>query len=73
VLIDLQVCRFFCSDQACAKTTFAEQVPGLTMSPTGGTCGTTWPKPSNVPSAGTDPACKNRHQTPNLGRQRRAA
>jgi hypothetical protein len=30
VLIDLQVRRFFCGNQACAKTTFAEQVPGLT-------------------------------------------
>ena len=30
VLIDLQARRFFCSNQACAKTTFAEQVPGLT-------------------------------------------
>jgi hypothetical protein len=31
VLNDLQVRRFFCSNQACAKTTFAEQVPGLTV------------------------------------------
>ena len=30
VLVDLQVRRFFCSNHACAKTTFAEQVPGLT-------------------------------------------
>ena len=30
VLIDLQVRRFFCGSPACAKTTFAEQVPGLT-------------------------------------------
>ena len=30
VLIDLQVRRFFCGNLACAKTTFAEQVPGLT-------------------------------------------
>jgi hypothetical protein len=30
VLIDLQVRRFFCGNQACGKTTFAEQVPGLT-------------------------------------------
>ena len=30
VLIDLQVRRFFCGNPACAKTTFAEQVPGLT-------------------------------------------
>jgi transposase len=29
VLIDLQVRRFFCGSAACAKTTFAEQVPGL--------------------------------------------
>ena len=28
-------------------------------------CGTTWPKPSNVPSPATAPACKNRHRTPN--------
>jgi hypothetical protein len=31
VLIDLQVRRFLCSNEACAKTTFAEQVPGLTV------------------------------------------
>jgi transposase len=31
VLIDLQVRRFFCGNPACAKTTFAEQVPGLTV------------------------------------------
>jgi len=30
VLIDLQVRRFFCGSPACGKTTFAEQVPGLT-------------------------------------------
>ena len=30
VLIDLQARRFFCKNQACAKATFAEQVPGLT-------------------------------------------
>ena len=30
MLIDLQVRRFFCGNLACAKTTFAEQVPGLT-------------------------------------------
>jgi len=30
VLIDLQARRFFCGNPACAKTTFAEQVPGLT-------------------------------------------
>jgi hypothetical protein len=30
VPIDLQARRFFCGNPACAKTTFAEQVPGLT-------------------------------------------
>jgi transposase len=30
VVIDLQVRRFFCGSPACGKTTFAEQVPGLT-------------------------------------------
>ena len=30
VLIDLQARRFFCGSPACAKATFAEQVPGLT-------------------------------------------
>ena len=30
VLIHLQVRRFFCGNQGCAKVTFAEQVPGLT-------------------------------------------
>jgi len=30
VLIHLQVRRFFCGNPGCAKTTFAEQVPGLT-------------------------------------------
>ena len=30
VLIDLQVRRFFCGNPGCGKTTFAEQVPGLT-------------------------------------------
>jgi hypothetical protein len=30
MLIDPQVRRFFCGNPACAKTTFAEQVPGLT-------------------------------------------
>jgi zinc-finger of transposase IS204/IS1001/IS1096/IS1165 len=29
VLVDLQVRRLFCGSPACAKTTFAEQVPGL--------------------------------------------
>jgi transposase len=31
VLIGLQVRRFFCGNPACGKTTFAEQVPGLTV------------------------------------------
>ena len=31
VVIDLQVRRFFCGNGACAKATFAEQVPGLTV------------------------------------------
>jgi transposase len=30
VLIYLQVRRFFCGNAGCGKTTFAEQVPGLT-------------------------------------------
>jgi len=30
VLIDLGGRRFFCGSDACAKATFAEQVPGLT-------------------------------------------
>ena len=30
MLIDLQARRFFCGSPACAKATFAEQVPGLT-------------------------------------------
>jgi transposase len=30
VVVDLQVRRFFCGNPACAKSTFAEQVPGLT-------------------------------------------
>jgi zinc-finger of transposase IS204/IS1001/IS1096/IS1165 len=30
VLIDLRARRFFCGNDACAKATFAEQVPGLT-------------------------------------------
>ena len=29
-MIHLQVRRFFCRSQTCKKTTFAEQVPGLT-------------------------------------------
>jgi len=31
VLIDLQVRRCFCGNDGCAKMTFAEQVPGLTI------------------------------------------
>ena len=31
VLIGLQVRRFFCGNPGCGKTTFAEQVPGLTV------------------------------------------
>ncbi|HEX3489915.1 MAG TPA: transposase family protein [Streptosporangiaceae bacterium] len=31
VLIHLQARRFFCRNGACAKVTFAEQVPGLTV------------------------------------------
>ena len=31
VLIDLQARRFFCGNGACAKTTFAEQVPPLAI------------------------------------------
>jgi hypothetical protein len=31
VMICLTVRRFFCPDAACKKTTFAEQVPGLTV------------------------------------------
>jgi hypothetical protein len=31
VVVRLQVRRLFCDDPACAKTTFAEQVPGLTV------------------------------------------
>ena len=31
VLIHLRARRFFCSNDACAKATFAEQVPGLTV------------------------------------------
>ena len=31
MLIHLQVRRFFCGSGGCAKTTFAEQVPGLTI------------------------------------------
>ena len=40
-------------------------------SPTGGICGTTWPKPSSVPSPATAPACKNHHRNPNPGPRRR--
>ena len=31
VVIDLRVRRFFCGNPGCGKTTFAEQVPGLTV------------------------------------------
>ena len=39
VLIDLQARRFFCRNPACAKATFAEQVPGLTTRYGRRTCG----------------------------------
>jgi hypothetical protein len=39
VLIDLQARRFFCSNRACARATFAEQVPGLTTRYGRRTCG----------------------------------
>ena len=39
VLIDLQARRFFCGNPACAKATFAEQVPGLTVRYGRRTCG----------------------------------
>jgi hypothetical protein len=39
VLIYLQARRFFCKNQACAKATFAEQVPGLTTRYGRRTCG----------------------------------
>ena len=39
VLIDLQARRFFCGNDACAKATFAEQVPGLTSRYGRRTCG----------------------------------
>jgi transposase len=39
VLIHLQARRFFCGNGACAKTTFAEQVPGLTVRYGRRTCG----------------------------------
>jgi zinc-finger of transposase IS204/IS1001/IS1096/IS1165 len=39
VLICLQARRFFCSNDACAKATFAEQVPGLTTRYGRRTCG----------------------------------
>ena len=39
VLIDLQVRRFFCGSGGCAKATFAEQVPGLTIRYGRRTCG----------------------------------
>jgi len=39
LLIDLQARRFFCGNEACAKATFAEQVPGLTTRYGRRTCG----------------------------------
>lgn len=30
IMIQLQVRRFFCRNEACGKKTFAEQLPGLT-------------------------------------------
>ena len=39
VLIDLQARRFLCGNGACAKVTFAEQVPGLTTRYGRRTCG----------------------------------
>jgi transposase len=39
VLIDLQARRFFCRNEACARATFAEQVPGLTTRYGRRTCG----------------------------------
>ena len=39
VLIHLQARRFFCGNDACAKSTFAEQVPGLTARYARRTCG----------------------------------
>ena len=39
VLIHLQARRFFCSNDACAKGTFAEQVPGLATRYARRTCG----------------------------------
>jgi transposase len=39
VLIDLDARRFFCGNDACAKGTFAEQVPGLTTRYGRRTCG----------------------------------
>jgi transposase len=39
VLIHLQARRFLCGNHACAKTTFAEQVPGLTTRYGRRTCG----------------------------------
>ena len=32
----MQVRRFFCGNPACVKTTFAEQIPGLTPAMSGG-------------------------------------
>jgi hypothetical protein len=39
VVIDLQARRFFCGNPACAKATFAEQVPDLTVRYGRRTCG----------------------------------
>lgn len=39
VLTHLQARRFFCSNDACAKATFAEQVPSLTTRYARRTCG----------------------------------
>jgi transposase len=39
MVIDLQARRFFCGSPACAKATFAEQVPGLTTRYGRRTCG----------------------------------
>ena len=46
VLIDLQARRFFCGNPGCGKTTFAEQVPGLTTRYGGGPapCRQFWPR-----------------------------
>lgn len=41
----------------------------LFRSPTGGICGTTWPKPLSAPSPDTAAACKNRRRTPGTDRR----